>query len=505
MKPFSVVARDVHSPLVRNEIWVHFADIWPTVFNLPRPYVGIRSQKNVIQYLIELDSWQEARNVLRSRIEADPKELGQIIRLSEEWGKDMNAFTQAIHDADLSTWTSAALINAYNTFFDFQARQYAVGVLLPLMDIGGESFIESFIKKLLQERVEEGNQQQVFTILTSPVKDSFAGEQEKALLMLATEFGKDEAVRKRLVEKSPHESWQLLIQHPDAAQKIRAHAKTHGWVYYVYQGPAFEEPQFVEFLQQIFKKPEAPEVALARRLEEQARLAEEQREWIEKLAQTPLEQELLTLASEYVWSKPRRKDYQSRSYFHVERFFREWARRTGASLRHARAARREQIIRALKGECISLSELESQYQLHVVTNERVGGRIEVAAEAAAFTESLILTEHADSQTDASEWHGSTAYPGTVRGNVRIVNTPEDMQAFKEGEILVSIATTPSIVPAMKKAAAILTDEGGLTCHAAIVSRELQIPCVVGLKCITATIKTGDELEVDATNAIVRRV
>ena len=80
-----------------------------------------------------------------------------------------------------------------------------------------------------------------------------------------------------------------------------------------------------------------------------------------------------------------------------------------------------------------------------------------------------------------------------------------MLKMKDGDILVSVATTPSIVPAMKKAAAIVTDEGGLTCHASIVSRELNIPCVVGLKAVTKFVKDGDMLEVDATKGVVRRI
>ena len=74
-----------------------------------------------------------------------------------------------------------------------------------------------------------------------------------------------------------------------------------------------------------------------------------------------------------------------------------------------------------------------------------------------------------------------------------------------GDVLVSVATTPSIVTAMKKAAAIVTDQGGLTCHAAIVSRELGVPCVVGTKIATASLKDGDLVEVDAMKGIVRKL
>ena len=66
-------------------------------------------------------------------------------------------------------------------------------------------------------------------------------------------------------------------------------------------------------------------------------------------------------------------------------------------------------------------------------------------------------------------------------------------------------TTPDYVPAMKRAAAIVTDKGGRTCHAAIVSRELKIPCVIGTKIATQVFKTGDIVEVDAERGIVKKI
>ena len=66
-------------------------------------------------------------------------------------------------------------------------------------------------------------------------------------------------------------------------------------------------------------------------------------------------------------------------------------------------------------------------------------------------------------------------------------------------------TTPDFVPAMRRAAAIVTDEGGVTCHAAIIARELKKPCVVGTKHATQIFKDGDMVEVDANAGIVRKV
>ena len=75
--------------------------------------------------------------------------------------------------------------------------------------------------------------------------------------------------------------------------------------------------------------------------------------------------------------------------------------------------------------------------------------------------------------------------------------------MKDNEILVSPMTVPDYLPAMKKAKAIITDEGGITCHAAIVSRELGIPCIVGTKIATQVLKDGDRVEVDANKGIVK--
>ena len=80
-----------------------------------------------------------------------------------------------------------------------------------------------------------------------------------------------------------------------------------------------------------------------------------------------------------------------------------------------------------------------------------------------------------------------------------------MKKMNQGDILVSAATNPNLMPAIRQAAAIITDEGGLTCHAAIVSRELEIPCLVGTKIATKVLKDGDKVEVDAERGVVKKL
>lgn len=93
--------------------------------------------------------------------------------------------------------------------------------------------------------------------------------------------------------------------------------------------------------------------------------------------------------------------------------------------------------------------------------------------------------------------------GNVTGRVRIVLDPNKTADFVAGEILVAPMTSPDYIFAMKQASAIITDTGGLTSHAAIVSRELGVPCLVGTKVATHVLKDGDLVEVDAEKGIVR--
>ena len=98
--------------------------------------------------------------------------------------------------------------------------------------------------------------------------------------------------------------------------------------------------------------------------------------------------------------------------------------------------------------------------------------------------------------------GLGAGPGMASGRVRVLGSPDDAAALQPGEVLVAARTTPDWVPTMRRAAAIVTDAGGMTSHAAIVSRELGIPCVVGTGSAMATLRDGQLVTVDGATGTV---
>jgi len=120
--------------------------------------------------------------------------------------------------------------------------------------------------------------------------------------------------------------------------------------------------------------------------------------------------------------------------------------------------------------------------------------------------------HAKEARNQKSVTGHTGNRGAADGRVFVLNAADydNQSRLKEleaahGAILVTPMTRPDLVPYMQKAAAYVTDEGGITCHAAIIARELKKPCVIGTKVATQVLHDGDLVEVDARSGVVRIV
>ncbi|EKD56383.1 MAG: hypothetical protein ACD_58C00206G0002 [uncultured bacterium] len=110
-----------------------------------------------------------------------------------------------------------------------------------------------------------------------------------------------------------------------------------------------------------------------------------------------------------------------------------------------------------------------------------------------------------SNMSEGDLHGSIANPGTAIGKAVICKGIESLKKVKVGDIIVASMTRPEFMPSLRKAVGIVTDEGGITCHAAIVARELGIPAIIGTKIATRVFKDGDIIELKANHGIVRKL
>ncbi len=117
--------------------------------------------------------------------------------------------------------------------------------------------------------------------------------------------------------------------------------------------------------------------------------------------------------------------------------------------------------------------------------------------------SIIKTIEGNTKNKISIIKGVGVFPGKVKAKAHVVLDFTNPGSIKKGEILVSINSNPNLLTSIKKASALITDEGGITSHGAIISREFKIPCIIGTKVATKLIKEGDVIELDANSGIIK--
>ncbi len=193
--------------------------------------------------------------------------------------------------------------------------------------------------------------------------------------------------------------------------------------------------------------------------------------------------ELFMEVQELVFFRTARTDIFYQLYFLARPIIQEMGTKHGVSFYEMRLCRAKSFLRG-----------EVERYVQNLTFVYLDGDV-------LFQNDPIISETTVSGNEAVT--GTVAYRGRVQGTVRIVKDVSELNKVQAGDILVTQMTFPSFIPAMIRAAAFVTDEGGITCHAAIVAREMRKPCIIGTKIATQVLKDGDLVEVDAEKGIVR--
>lgn len=271
------------------------------------------------------------------------------------------------------------------------------------------------------------------------------------------------------------------------SKAVRDITQRYGWLGFGFDGPPWNESHV---LNMILNKDSDTH--------ESSNLQGDRGKLLQKLNIDKRHERIFELARKVIEGTEFRKEAMFNYYYVLDALFEKLSLILGIPKKYFRYVYPEEIM-LLDKNMAEILEQREMYHLDIQTfssSDRMLG-----AEARNFFDSLIIKQTND--FDGKKLTGQTSYPGRVHGRVKIVNEKSDISKVEDGDILVSIATNPELISAMKKAAALVTDRGGITCHAAIVSRELQIPCIVGTKIATQVLKDGDMVEVDADNGIVR--
>ena len=209
------------------------------------------------------------------------------------------------------------------------------------------------------------------------------------------------------------------------------------------------------------------------------------------------------LTRELVYVKDMRDEYRRRGVFAMLPFFDVLAKQLKVARKEIAYFSSQEIIDVVKNRK-TLDKAEATRRANGFLINLKGKDIQVTARLNKIKEFIQINVADEVQSSQSQQiKGITASIGRVQGRVKIVLGIRDLNKVKSGDVLVAITTHPDFVPAMHYASAIVTDEGGLTSHAAIVSRELKKPCIVGAKIATKVLKDGDLVEVDANSGVVK--
>lgn len=212
--------------------------------------------------------------------------------------------------------------------------------------------------------------------------------------------------------------------------------------------------------------------------------------------------EYLRMAKRFVYIKDARDDFRRESVYLSGTLWKEIGKRMELKAEDTSYLQDEEIINFLKGnKDISKREVQKRkkgFVMYLDTNKKIvclsNGQVPIV---------LKLFKLDGGSEKIEEIVGRIASRGKAKGKVAIVRGVKDLPKVKKGDIIIAVTTHPDFVAAMRRAAAIVTDEGGITSHAAIVSREFGIPCVVGTKLATKLLKDGDVVEVDANKGEVK--
>ncbi len=452
------------------------------------------------------DDFNRGIEFLLNKITKNPSWAENLNKEIVGYTKKYLSFAKSLENKDYSKLSDNQLVRIFNQLVEYQRESHNSGQVTTWLIDADRHLFSNHLQNLLSSKAENSDENinlaETFSILTTPEKPSFVEIESRDSLNIVNLLEKDKRARDIFLRNNINEiEQQLHKMKPELRRKINFHYRKYLWLHYNYEGPILELDYFLEVWKGLLKQKNS------RRLLKESRdkfinIKKKRALLFKQLGFNKKEKKLLDIAGDIVWLKGWRKDCMYFGSYVLDKVGMEIGKRLGLSLKQVRFFCDWEIEDALLKNKFNVDELNERYNFSVIYSDSKNiPRVYLEKKARDFLKKSKFIQRKFKSTDKLK--GDCASPGKVKGTVKIVETIDDMGKMEKGNILLSETTYPALVPAMKLASAIVTNVGGLTCHAAIVSRELKIPCVVGTKIATKALKDGDLVEVDAEKGIVR--
>lgn len=368
--------------------------------------------------------------------------------------------------------------------FSKKNHEFSCSLLLPLT---AELILEEKIKNILSKLSEE-KREKYFLILTTPSSKSESTEELISFLKIAVYIQKNKIKN--------------LKKNKRVLSLIKKHIKEFGWIntrWYIGREWTIEE--LITRLKVILNtdcQKELKKLTLFYRNNKK-----ETQNIIKELNFDEEKKELIATTKKYVFIRTYRTDIFNKAGFITRPLFYEISKRMNISYEEFIHLSTKEIFNFLdKGIIVKKNEIKNRLKSFASLLKDNDIKVFSGKEINSFRKRYLGKQQIE---EVNELKGAIANKGFAKGIAKIVKGNKELFKVKKKDILIAPMTTPDFVPAMERASAFVTDEGGILCHAAIVSREMNKPCIIGTKIATKVFKDGDLIEVDANKGVVKKV
>jgi phosphohistidine swiveling domain-containing protein len=436
-------------------------------------------------------------------VKKDPAYLHNLRNKFVEFAPTIVEFAHGVSKKDLKTFSDKELWGLYNKYLKMYDEIYTYGepITLGLNDsLGG--YLRDYLEKKTKSKKDLTK---YYNTLISPTEMSFIKREEIDLLKIGVIIKNTKGVVK-LFNHDIKSIKNGLNNFPEINKMINDHVKAYEWVPYDYGVTTWTKDYFLDALKIILDRGDILE-----RLDQDEnyykKLSLDQEGAIVKLNIDNKHSLLFQALRDCAFLMDYKKEEFTKSHLYIRPLIVEIARRFGLTRIECRYLLPEEIKKyLLSGKKPNKELIHSRTKLCLVYWKGRKVSIYEKDKVQEIFDSLIKEpETSEIAREKFKIDGIIASSGKAVGKVKVVKSSDDIAKVNDGDILVAVMTSPDYVVGMKKAAAIITDEGGITCHAAIVSRELGVPCIVGTKIATKHLVDGELLEVNANHGSVRIV
>ena len=461
-------------------------------------------RENTVDWYIDMEDIERVTALFLKKAK-NGKNIGK--KIISQWRKDEKEFLNYCRKIDKSRLEKMSLKelgSLYSRFTEVYRRAISSSSLIDGFALGTDEIAQKKINDLLDKKGVHQGRGIIFSKLTAPVHQSFINEAELSLIRLAIEIKKDKKLEKLFTDEIAKIKNKLALFHT-FKKHLEIHAQKYFWSKNnYYDNNILDINYFIKELKMLVSGSVNLERELFRIKKTPFLNKSEKKKIIAQLKPDNFLLNLLEISEDFTHWQDERKKMTFHFTHYASILLEIIGQRTKYSLDGMKYLPSREVMDLLQGKnTFSAEDLEKRKKLSLIYQKNNFYEIYFGPEAGKAIKRIFANDK--KQGEINDFRGLSAAMGKARGRVKIVKSVKEVGKVKKGDMLVAVMTRPDYIVGIKNAGALVTDEGGITCHAAIVARELGIPCIIGTKIATQVLKDGDLVEVDASHGWVRKI